>query len=38
VIELHRNGILGLVQAHLISLGNHQRLFERLTGKATQAA
>lgn len=30
VLELHRNGMLGLIQAHLLSLGNAPRLLERL--------
>lgn len=36
VVELHRNGMLGLLQSHLISLGNHQRLFERLATRGPQ--
>lgn len=34
VLELHRNGMLGLIQAHLLSLGNAPRLLERLAPRS----
>jgi hypothetical protein len=34
VLELHRNGMLGLIQAHLLSLGNAPQLLERLAPRA----
>jgi hypothetical protein len=34
VLELHRSGALGLIQAHLLSLGNAPRLLERLAPRA----
>ena len=37
VLELHRNGLLALIQAHLISLGNHQGLFQRMVARAGAA-
>ena len=33
VLELHRNGILGLLQSHLLSLGNLRRLIDRKAGR-----
>lgn len=33
VIELHRNGMLGLLQAHMISMGNMGWLVERKAGR-----
>jgi hypothetical protein len=38
VLELHRNGMLGLIQAHLLSLGNAPRLLERLAPRIGPAA
>jgi hypothetical protein len=35
VLEMHRNGMLGLVHAHLLSLANMQALVER-KGKRLQ--
>lgn len=38
VLELHRSGALGLIQAHLLSLGNAPRLLERLAPRAAAPA
>jgi hypothetical protein len=38
VIELHRNGTLGVLQAHLMSLNNLRGLTERHIRRTTQAA
>lgn len=38
VLELHRNGALALIHAHLLSLGNAARLLERLAPRAPAAA
>jgi hypothetical protein len=38
VIELHRNGMLGLMHAHLLSLSNMQTLVERKAQRLARAA
>lgn len=38
VVELHRSGILGLIHAHLISMGQMRRLLERRVTRAAKAA
>lgn len=38
VIEMHRNGMLGLVHAHLLSLANMQALVERKAQRMQRAA
>ncbi len=38
VLELHRNGMLGLVHAHQMSLGNLQSLVDRKTQRMQRAA
>jgi hypothetical protein len=38
VLELHRNGMLGMIHAHLLSLGNLQALIERKARRLGAAA
>jgi len=38
VLDLHRSGMLGLINLHLASMGNLPRLEERLVGKLARAA
>lgn len=39
VVELHRNGVLGLVHAHYVSLGNMRKLLDwHITRRAAKAA
>jgi hypothetical protein len=37
VVELHKNGVLALIHAHHVSLGNMRRLFERRAKKTANA-
>jgi hypothetical protein len=38
VVELHRNGILGLIQLHWVSLGNMRRLLDWHVERSAAAA